>query len=120
MSFSPCGNFLLYVTAPMGGGDSPGASRGPPGSSGASSTAEDAALKGPPECFRQEVGIVDFFGDESLTTCVPLRGGTVCEELPSVLQAFWSPSPPTSGTEANTLVVVITQRNVELFKVGRH
>lgn len=117
MSFSPCGNFLLYVTAPVASTDLCGAPGGPSGTPRDPSTAEEAASsKGSGEASRQELGIVDLFGDECLTTCVPLRGGTVCDELPSVLQAFWAPAGPASGPDARLLLVVITQKNIELFR----
>ncbi|XP_026190368.1 uncharacterized protein LOC34620070 [Cyclospora cayetanensis] len=115
ISFSPCGNFLLYVTALAEGEDSGSAPR--LSSQPSNSAADAAAASARPPCgITQEAGIVDFFGDDSLTTFVPLKGGTVCEDLPGVLQAFWLAVPLTASSEASTLLVVITQKNIELFR----
>ncbi|KAL8447290.1 hypothetical protein Emed_004501 [Eimeria media] len=128
MSFSPCGNFLLYVTAPAAkaaAAAAPAAAAGGDSAAGGTSgSAEGGAPSGAPqeeqlprEALRQEVGIVDVFGDECLTTAAPLRGGSLCDEIPSVLQAFWAPTlTPPSAAEASSLVVVVTQKNIELFR----
>ncbi|OEH74684.1 hypothetical protein cyc_03367 [Cyclospora cayetanensis] len=117
ISFSPCGNFLLYVTALAEGEDSGSAPR--LSSQPSNSAADAAAASARPPCgITQEAGIVDFFGDDSLTTFVPLKGGTVCEDLPGVLQAFWLAVPLTASSEASTLLVVITQKNIELFRAS--
>lgn len=142
MSFSPCGNFLLYVTSPIGI-DATTTTTGKPKNPG--ETPEDpsggpsrGSLGGPSGgssgCLRQEVGIIDFFGDECQVTCVPLKKGSVCDEPPAVLLAFWAPGAPGAqgaprgsaggaggpphAAEAHSLIAVITQKNVELFKAS--
>ncbi|KAL8424478.1 hypothetical protein Efla_003503 [Eimeria flavescens] len=132
MSFSPCGNFLLYVTAQpspaaaaaaaageAGGGSAPGgrSSAGGEGCSGGPAPGSTRGGGAPRECLRQEVGIVAVFESECLSTVAPLRGASACEELPNVLQAFWAAALPNAAhADPSSLVVVITQKNIELFR----
>lgn len=110
ISFSPCGNFLLYVTAvntkprsPLGEGDGD-------------------AVPSLSHQRQQEVGIIDIFSDEMRSTCVPLRGTTVSEEPPRVLKAFWAGDTQHQGEGDNksafSPLVVVTQKYIQLFKVS--